>query len=50
MLPAVPGLHILADGYYILVCAGDTGDGNIQSIIKSGGALAVQNLDRAVNP
>jgi len=39
-----PGLHILVDGYYLVISAGNTSLEATRDIIKKAGALAVDNL------
>ena len=41
---ATPGLHILQDGYYILVAVGNLSDETNQEKLKTAGKLAVTNL------
>lgn len=40
-----PGLHILSNGYYIVIGAGNSDDIGVQEILKQAGALAVANLE-----
>lgn len=39
-----PGLHILTDGVYLVISAGNTDDEKTREILKSAGSLAVENL------
>ena len=39
-----PGLHILTDGVYLNIAAGNADDAKVQEILKNAGALAVKNL------
>ena len=41
---ATPGLHILSDGYYILIALGNLSDKDNQEKLKEAGTLAVANL------
>lgn len=41
---ATPGLHIMSDGYYISIAAGNSDDEAVRAILLEAGALAVQNL------
>jgi hypothetical protein len=40
-----PGLHILKDGYYICIAAGNTNDDRVLDILEKAGTLAVKNLE-----
>jgi hypothetical protein len=40
-----PGLHILKEGYYICVAAGNMNDDRVIDILGQAGALAVKNLE-----
>lgn len=41
---ATPGLHILQDGYYILIAIGNLSDEGNREKLKQAGELAVENL------
>lgn len=41
---ATPGLHIMSDGYYISIAAGNLDDEDVRAVLKEAGALAVKNL------
>lgn len=41
-----PGLHILSDGYYITVSAGNIDKPEVQELIKIAGKLAIENLNK----
>lgn len=41
-----PGLHILTDGYYLTIAAGNTDSLEVQELIKKAGKLAVENLSK----
>lgn len=41
-----PGLHIVKDGYYIVIAAGNTDDPKVQDILKEAGRIAVENLEQ----
>jgi len=43
-----PGLHILKDGYYLCIAAGNSDNGKVQEILEQAGALAVANLEKAL--
>ncbi len=45
---ATPGLHILKDGYYIVIGVGNTSDENNREILRRAGNLAVSNLEAAL--
>lgn len=41
---ATPGLHIMADGYYISIAGGNSDDDAVRAVLKEAGTLAVQHL------
>jgi hypothetical protein len=41
---ATPGLHILADGYYIVIAAGNMSVEGNEEMLREGGRVAVENL------
>lgn len=41
---ATPGIHIMSDGYYISIAAGNLDDEAVRAVLKEAGALAVKNL------
>ncbi len=43
-----PGLHILSEGCYIVISAGNTDDPAVQEILKKAGKLAVANLEKLI--
>ncbi len=45
---ATPGLHIYADGYYIVIAAGNSDKASVQKVIKEAGMLAVQHLEELI--
>jgi len=44
----VPGLHILSDGYYIVLAAGNSDDETVRQALKQAGILAVENLQKII--
>lgn len=46
---ATPGLHIMANGYYISIGAGNLNDEAVRETLKQAGALAVKNLETIVD-
>lgn len=44
-----PGLHILKDGYYLCIAAGNSDDDKVQQVLEQTGVLAVRNLEKALN-
>lgn len=45
---ATPGLHILSDGYYIVIAAGNSDKASVQTVLKEAGLLAVQHLKELI--
>jgi len=43
-----PGLHILKDGYYLCIAAGNSDSSKVQQVLEQAGALAVANLEKAL--
>lgn len=41
---ATPGIHIMSNGYYISIAAGNLDDEAVRAVLKEAGALAVKNL------
>lgn len=41
---ATPGLHIMAEGYYISIAGGNSDDEAVRAVLKEAGILAVQHL------
>ena len=46
---AVPGIHITADGYYIVIGAGNSDDEAVREVLKKAGSLAVANLKKLLD-
>ena len=44
-----PGLHIVSDGYYIVIAAGNSDDPAVQEVLKKAGELAVRNLKAIIS-
>jgi len=44
-----PGLHILCDGYYITIAAGNTDDPEVVEVLKKAGETAVENLQKMLD-
>ncbi|MEL7571269.1 MAG: hypothetical protein AAGU14_12010, partial [Eubacteriaceae bacterium] len=45
---ATPGLHILSDGYYIVIATGNSDKASVQTVLKEAGLLAVQHLKELI--
>ncbi|MGI5919830.1 MAG: hypothetical protein ACOX8N_09325 [Christensenellales bacterium] len=43
-----PGLHILKDGYYLCIAADGPDDDKVHQVLEQAGALAVENLEKAL--
>lgn len=41
---ATPGLHIMAEGYYISIAGGNSDDDAVRAVLKEAGMLAVKHL------
>ncbi|MEA4971421.1 MAG: hypothetical protein VB051_13020 [Candidatus Pelethousia sp.] len=44
-----PGLHILKDGYYLCIAAGNSDAEKLHQVLEQAGALAVGNLERILS-
>lgn len=44
-----PGLHILKEGYYICIAAGNLNDDRVLGILEQAGVLAVNNLEKILS-
>jgi len=44
-----PGLHILKEGYYICIAAGNMNDDRVIDILEQAGVLAVKNLENVLS-
>ena len=44
-----PGLHIVSDGYYIVIAAGNSDDPAVQEVLKKAGELAVSSLKALIS-
>ncbi len=44
-----PGLHIVSDGYYIVIAAGNSDNTAVQEVLKKAGELAVGNLKALIS-
>jgi len=43
---AAPGLHMMANGYYVMIALGDPADAKNVELLKKAGALAAEELAR----